>query len=178
MKNVFRENPIVTCRRPRNLRDELVRSTLNKVRDKMEGMKKCGISRRKILTFVEGGREFEGNNKKYLINFSFNYDSEGVIYLTSYKKCRKKYVGSTVTSFRKSLNNHKSSMIRFGKRQRGILEEHLYMHFFEDGHKELEGMMVKIIDKTNINDPKNREGFWAYKLNSFVPYGLNLKDFL
>ena len=39
-------------------------------------------------------------------------------------------------------------------------------------------MVYKIIDKTNIYDPTNKEGFWVYKLNSFVPNGLNLKDFL
>ena len=37
---------------------------------------------------------------------------------------------------------------------------------------------MRIIDKTNVNDPTNREGFWAYKLNSFIPQGLNLRDFL
>ena len=35
-----------------------------------------------------------------------------------------------------------------------------------------------IIDKTNVNEPTNREGFWAYKFKSFVPNGLNLGDFL
>ena len=37
-------------------------------------------------------------------------------------------------------------------------------------------MVVKIIDKTNINEP--REGFLVYKLNSFVPNGLNIREFL
>ena len=60
-------------------------------------------------------------------------------------------------------------MIRFGKGQKGIPGGNLYKHFFEDEHKGLEDMVVKMIDKTNIYDPTNREGFWAYKLNSFVP---------
>ena len=60
MKSVFEENPIVAFRRPRNLRDELVRSKLNKVRDKMEGIKKCGKSRCKTCSFVKEGREFDG----------------------------------------------------------------------------------------------------------------------
>ena len=178
MKKVFGENPTVAFRRPKNLRDELVRSELNKVRDKMGGIKKCGKSPFKICTFVEEGTEFEGNNKKYLINFAFNCDSEGVIYLILCKKYRKNYAGSTDTTFSKRFDNHKRSMIRFGKGQRGIPREHLYKHFFEDGHKGLENMVVKMIDKMNIYDPTNREGFWAYKLNPFVPNGLNLKDFL
>ena len=60
-----------------------------------------------------------------------------MIYLISCKKCKKNYVGSTVTTFRKTFNDHKSSMIKFEKGQRGIPGEHLYKHFFEDGHKGL-----------------------------------------
>ena len=39
-------------------------------------------------------------------------------------------------------------------------------------------MVTKIIDRTNVNEPTNREGFWAYKLKSFVPKGWNVSDFL
>ena len=56
--------------------------------------------------------------------------------------------------------------------------EHLYAHYFEMGHRGIEEMLVTIIDKTNINEPTQREGFWAYKLNSFMPHGLNQRDFL
>ena len=52
------------------------------------------------------------------------------------------------------------------------------MHFFNNGHNGLEDVQVKIIDKTNVNDPTTREGFWAYKLDSFIPRGLNMRDFL
>ena len=41
-------------------------------------------------------------------------------------------------------------------------------HFLEAGHKGIEDMRVMIIDKTNVNEPTNREGFWAYKLIEFV----------
>ena len=66
----------------------------------------------------------------------------------------------------------------YNKGKRGIAGEQLYSHFLEAGHKGIEDMRVRIIDKTNVNDPTNREGFWAYKLNSFIPQGLNLRDFL
>ena len=39
-------------------------------------------------------------------------------------------------------------------------------------------ILVTIIDNTNVNKPTQRDGFWAYKLNSFVPHGLNQRDFL
>ena len=68
-------------------------------------------------------------------------------------------------------------MKRFGKGQRGISGEHLYAHFHEEGHKGIEDIQVKIIDRTDVNDPTCREGFWTYKLDTFVPKGLNLRDF-
>ena len=68
-------------------------------------------------------------------------------------------------------------MNRYGRGQRGIAEVHLYSHFFLDGHNGVEDMLIKIIDKTDISDPEKREAFWAYKLNSFVPPGLNIRDF-
>ena len=67
--------------------------------------------------------------------------------------------------------------MRYGKGQRGMAGEHLYEHFFEAGHEGLSDMAYKIIDKTDFNKPVEREGFWAYKLNTFVPHGLNVRDF-
>ena len=49
-----------------------------------------------------------------------------------------------------------------------MASEHFYPHFFEEGHRGIEDILVTIIDKTNVNEPTQREGFWAYKLNLFV----------
>ena len=38
-------------------------------------------------------------------------------------------------------------------------------------------MLVKIVDRMDVSDPTKREGSWASKLDSFVPKGLNLRDF-
>ena len=62
---------------------------------------------------------FGPSEHAYYINFAFDCNSEGVVYLIICKKCKKIYVGSTVTCFRKRFNNHKCSLIRYGKGQRG-----------------------------------------------------------
>ena len=69
-------------------------------------------------------------------------------------------------------------MNRYGKGQRGLPGEHLYAHFYEEGHRGILDMSVKITDKTNVKEPTKREGFWAYRLKLFVPNGLNLREFL
>ena len=91
MKKVFGAKPIVSFRRPRNLKDESVRVKLNDERIINVGMKKCGKSRYKFCRFVEEGRDFEGHGNKFKINYSFNCDSEDVVYLISCTECRKKF---------------------------------------------------------------------------------------
>ena len=66
--------------------------------------------------------------------------------------------------------------MRYGRGQRGVPGEHLYAHFFEDGHMGLEDVIVMIIYKTDVSKAVARGGFWVYKLNSLVPHGLNLND--
>ena len=39
-------------------------------------------------------------------------------------------------------------------------------------------MTVLIIDKTDVREPTRRESFLAYKLNSFVPRGTNLRNLI
>ena len=101
---------------------------------------------------------------------------KALFFLISCKKCGKQYVGSTITSFRYRFNNHKSSLTRFGRGQRGICGEHLYSHFFSKGHSGLTNVSVQIIDKTDIRDPTTGEGFWTHKLKCFTPLGLNIMD--
>ena len=113
----------------------------------------------------------------YFINFPFNCDSSGVVYILSCKTCQKIYVGSTIASFRKQFNNYNSSATRYSNGQRGMVGEQLYTHFFEPGHNGVNDMCIKIIDKMDINEPSRREGFWAYKLNLFTPQELNQRNF-
>ena len=48
--------------------------------------------------------------------------------------------------------------------------EHLY------AHNGIEDLVLKVIDRSNANKPTVREGFWTYRLNTFVPKRLNLRD--
>ena len=94
----------------------------------------------------------------------FNCDSLGVVYLITCMKFDKQYVGSTVTAFRKRFNNHKSSLIRYGKGQKEICGKHLYSHFYTEGHSGIKDFSVQVIDVTDVNNPTERETFWIEKL--------------
>ena len=118
-------------------------------------MKKCGKSRCQICKFVKEGR-IVGNglgNREHYTNYDFDCDSAGIVYLIECKKSAKQYIGSTITSFRKRFTNHKSSLFRYGRDQRGIPGKHLYAQFFGEDHHGLDNIMVSIIDKTDISKP-------------------------
>ena len=84
MNEVFKDiKPLISFRRPQNLADNLVRSKIKEATNtrKYKGIKKCGKSRCQICSYVEEAEEFEYGNKKYWINYPFDCDSEGVIYV-------------------------------------------------------------------------------------------------
>ena len=116
-------------------------------------------------------------NRKYVINYEFDCDSNGVVYHIKCKRCCRQYIGSTINAFRTCFNNHKSSLNRCGGGQQNILGEHLYLHLFEDECDGLSDLVVKIIDKMDTMDPTVRESFWVNKLNTFLPHVLNIWDF-
>jgi len=90
-------------------------------------------------------------------------------------------VGSTVTKFRLRFNNHKAR-IRRHERLNGTQKENddfLYKHFSEDGHNGLRDVKIQLIDRVNGEEElRDKEGQWAYKLNTLRPYGLNDNDFI
>ena len=175
MKNIFPDKLRVPYRRPRNLKYELVRAKVKRENDSEKGVKKSGKLRFQICRFVDEGCMFLGK-PTYFINFPFNYDSSGVVYILSCKMCDKIYVESTITSFRKRFNNYNSSTIRYRTDRYGggaIIRT----FFFDPDHNVINYMRFKIIDKTDINESTRIERFWANKLNSFIPQELNQRDF-
>jgi hypothetical protein len=95
------------------------------------------------VTYVEG--------RKFHINHCFDCRSDRVVYLVTYKACKIQYVGCTITSFRLRFNEHKSSINRYGQGKINTSGQHLYEHFFGDGHSCLSDFMVQIIDIADVN---------------------------
>ena len=52
VKKVFPDKPMETYKRPRNLKDELVRAKVRRENDSEKGIKKCGKPRCQICVFV------------------------------------------------------------------------------------------------------------------------------
>ena len=87
MKETFRDKPMVAFRTPRNLRDDLVKSRLKRLREENKGMRKCGKTRCQFCNLVKEGDKFYDKGRTYHINYSSDCDSGGVVYLIKCKKC-------------------------------------------------------------------------------------------
>ena len=124
-------------------------------------MVKCNKKRCQVCNFMRQEDKFRSSvaGKTYYVNHVFDCDSEGVIYLITCKKCGLQYVGNTVTSFRLRFNNHKSSMMRYGKGKRGICGQKLYAHFYTEGHEGLMDLEIQVIHITNVNSQMNGKVF-------------------
>ena len=77
-----------------------------------------------------------------------------------------------VTSFRARFN-HKSCLRKLVNGNGGICSEHLYAHFFSEGHHRIDEVQVQIIDVTDVIQPTVREIYWIDKLNCLASLGLN-----
>ena len=90
------------------------------------------------------------------------------------------YVGSTTTKFRLRLNNHKSRIRRhemLGQAEKGA-DDLLYRHFCSEGHSGLTDVRIQLIDRVNGEEQlREKEGQWAYRLQTLDPSGLNDNDF-
>ena len=90
--------------------------------------------------------------------------------------CGVQYVGNTCTSFRVWLNNYKSCNRRFNGGASGVHQTDIFRNFAGEGHRGFfEDVRVVILDKLYGNR-RQRESFRQYKLDTFVPRGLNIRQ--
>ena len=114
------EIPRLAFRKPKSLKNYLVRAEVHKKMIKAEGSCSCGSSICQICRderFLKFGNKFTINvtGKTYDIHYNLDCNSSNVSYLVSCKSCVKQYVGSTTTKSRLRFNNHKNRMRRHSR---------------------------------------------------------------
>ena len=111
----------------------------------------------------------------YKVNHKFDCNEECLVYLITYNKCLKQYVGQTVDMFTSQWNNYKENSRKFDRGEICI-QRHLYEHFQLPGHAGfLQDTYVTLIDKTDPRSPTKREDYWIHILKTKAPMGLNVE---
>ena len=126
-----------------------------------------------VRVMVKGDRvRSEVSGREFKISSNFTRDSSGVVYLLRCKVCGKQYEESTFTPFRARFNNCKSASRRLLKGE-VVTQAKLFEHFTcSDHHGFLEDVNFQIIDRV-FGNSRQREEFWQFNLDSFIPEGLN-----
>ena len=72
--------PMVSFKRPKSVKDLLLRAKVRPLEEKIRGMFCCGKTRCKVCKFVKTGKKFVGNveQRSFYINHVFGCDSNGL----------------------------------------------------------------------------------------------------
>ena len=173
-KEVFQDVPIVGFRNSKSLKDMLVRAKVPPLKQTEGSCKGCSGKRCGVCSFIKCTTQFsDKEGKKYNIRVpALNCNSKNVVYLLNCKTCGVQYVGSCITKFRLRFNNYKSC---YNNHLLKIVpQQNLHNHFDQIGHMGLNDWEFILIDQGDSEiSVRKRERFWQYKLNTFLPLGLN-----
>ena len=147
MKKVFPKPPMIALRRPKNLKDQLVKS---KVPDppplcpirQVFGMKRCKKPNCPTCPFVIVGKEVkcEITGIKFKINYYSDCDTINLIYCILCTKCRQNYIGETSRSLDARFREH------LGYVRNKKLKEPTGFHFNLPGN-DISMMQITILEK-------------------------------
>ena len=171
VKNVFGDQPMVAFRRPKNIKDHLVRAKINKPHTKQSGTTKCGHGGCRLCRdHMPETSTFKSTvtGVIYNIHQNLNCNSRNVIYLITCRTCGIQYVGETKTRFRERINNHKSAI-------NNRYDNSVARHYNSPGHS-LGSFEVLPIDQNlhwSDHERGNREKFWMRQLCTLASQGLN-----
>ena len=134
MKKAVPNPPLVAKRRPKNLKDLLVRATMKPPQQLHEGKSPCGRPRCKNCVHIRTSMTFASAimEQKFRARVTANCRTKNIIYLIECQRCKKQYVGETENPLHLCMNGHRSDY--YHKLSDKPVAEHFNTigHSFED----------------------------------------------
>ena len=165
----FHQPPTVIYRQPPNIRSLLVRAKISRnINADSKGCFKTHSKRCVTCTVLKDTDLVQSSStgQKFKIRQDITCTTVGSIYLINCHDCNKQYVGETGGELRIRHHGHRQEMRK--------ANTPLGKHFQVCKNYELIG-----IEKIRNNTKKIREEVelnWIYRLNTFAPVGINVKD--
>ena len=171
LQHIFREKPLLAYRRPKNLKDHLVRAKVKTSRGEIPGCYKCSGRLCNLCNMLKEGETFASRKSGISFNIHRRFDcrSTNVIYLLTCKECGIQYIGET-NNFRLRMNNRKSHI---GHKENNPVARHYNL-----ANHSIQSLEIMIIDGNpswSRNERQERERFWMRQLQTLTPDGLNEK---
>ena len=129
LAKLFPEPPVVAFRRPKSIKDTLVRAAVSRPSSTVGQCKPCGDKRCKCCLQLQHAQVFHSKmtGKEYKIFCNVNCKTPNVVYLLDCHVCESQYVGESVQPFNKRMNGHRSDLTK-----KTLLP--VSQHFVSPGH--------------------------------------------
>ena len=172
LKQVFSEPPLIAYRRPKNIKDLIIRAKVPskapcRPKRKIKGMSKC-----KGCPYIKQGKMVKATatDFKTEITDQVNCQTENIVYCIECQKCSVQYIGETQRSLQERIAEHRGYIVNH-HRAKATGE-----HFNLPGHQ-LSDMRVTVVEKVRNNTAyrKQREQMWIQHFNTKYK-GLNKKS--
>ena len=92
---IFTNNTLISFRRNKNMRDNLVRSALRQNLPAPAGTFSCSRARCYTCSFLNSATSISGPKSNFVIRHNFTCTSSNIIYCICCSKCCKLYIGET-----------------------------------------------------------------------------------
>ncbi len=173
VKSLHKSKPMLAYKRPKNLKDYLISSKLEKTY-KNGSSTKCNRPRCSHCSFINENTSFNSMYTKETFNMrcDTNCATSNVIYLITCKKCSIQYIGQTSQQLSKRMNQHRSDIKNYIDHN---FNSHVVKHFNKSSHT-LQHFSFQPIDIVNSDMERLlKETYWIHRLNTVYPKGLNSK---
>ena len=176
LSQIFPEKPVLAYRRPKSLRDILVKAKIQSQDDHPEtGLScPCNASRCQTCQLMKSTSVFSSTSgARSAIKGEHNCKTHNAIYLMTCTVCRMQYVGETKLSISRRMNLHRSDW-----RTRRFKRSPVAEHFSQDDHTfdHIELCVIESDQRWSDQTRKNRETYWIRRLNTLKPFGINKGD--
>ena len=174
------ETPDLAYRRPRDLRDFIVRAKVPPITDVnsspiQHGNFRCGTNRCVVCKdHIKEGDTFtsHGNNTSHQIRVNITRSTSNVIYLISCRICGIQYVGATRTTPKRRFYGQRSTVNT--KKIDTPVGQHLNLpnHSITD----MISQGIESLDTRPDTVRTSREKMWMRRLRTVQPHGLNIQE--
>lgn len=178
----FQTRPLMSYRRPQNLKDRLVKTCLpSNKQSTQRTLSKVKPGNYPCRNCISCSLMFKGDSfthpltkEVFKIRHFMTCSTDWVVYII-WCPCQLLYVGETKCEFKVRLNNHRYTI----RKQRADLP--VSKHFLDAGHseKDLKFMLLEHIPLPPRGGDRlailmKRELWWIFRLNTLKPHGLNV----
>lgn len=167
MAEVFPKPPLIAYKRPKNLRDLLIKAKVPARQQQRPGRDKTGMKQCQkcpICPLVKTCKIIRSTSSNYTheVKGRFNCQTSNICYLVNCKKCGMQYVGETKNSAQSRWSQHRDYVT--GEK----LDKTVGEHFNTRGHTvaDMEFVVLENFQKNSNHLRKERERFYINKFNS------------